>query len=381
MMGGIMKSFSHLIEEVQNPGLCHHCGGCVTFCTAINYGALELCEDGRPCYKDTGKCIECGLCYSICPEIAELDEEVKRKASWTPPMGAVMRLMAARASDPDMRARGTDGGLVTSLLINLLERGRIDGAIVSKRVGPFHREPWLAKSREEILEAAGFHFDISHGMKHFSEIYSTFSPSVLALSHLVKGHLNRVAFVGTPCQINAVRRMEALGIVPSDSIKFLFGLFCTGNFYFGVEQRRVLEKIGNFRWEDVRKINVKEELMVHLHDREVRYIPLDKLDFMKRYACQYCDDYSAEYADLSFGGLGAPEGWTTVIARTSRACPILEDATGVNIEPYAFKENPRWAFQAMAKVMEWSEKKKQQAVLHHQELEKKAGGVMDSLGR
>jgi coenzyme F420 hydrogenase subunit beta len=378
MMGGIMKSFSHLIEEVQNPGLCHHCGGCVTFCTAINYGALELCEDGRPCYKDEGKCIECGLCYSICPEIDELDEEVKQKASWSPPMGAVMRLMAARASDPEVRARGTDGGLVTSLLIHLLDRGLIDGAIVSKKLGPFQRQPWLAKTREEIVEAAGFHFDTSHGMKHFSEIYSTFSPSVMALSHLVKGHLNRVAFVGTPCQINAVRRMEALGIVPSDCIRYLFGLFCTGNFYFGDRQRQKLEGIGNFRWDDVRKINVKEELMVHLHSGEVRYIPLDKLDFMKRYACQYCDDYSAEYADLSFGGLGAPEGWTMVIARTQRGCPVLDDAIGVNIEPYVYKDNPRWAFHAMAKLLEWSDKKKQHAALHHQELEKNAGGGEDS---
>jgi coenzyme F420 hydrogenase subunit beta len=287
--------------------------------------------------------------------------------------------MAARASHPEVRARGTDGGLVTSLLIDLLDRGRIDGAIVSRRASPFHRQPWLAKSKEELLEAAGFHFDTSHGMMHFSEIYSTFSPSVLGLSHIVKGHLNRVALVGTPCQINALRRMESLGIVPADSIKFLFGLFCTGNFYFGSEQRRVLEQIGNFRWEDVRKINVKEELMVHLHRGEVRYLPLDKLDFMKRYACQYCDDYAAEYADLSFGGLGAPEGWTTVIARTPRGCQVVDEATGLNIEPCNYQDNPRWAFQAMAKVLEQSEKKKRLAVLHHQELERKASEVLDSL--
>src|SRR5512139_1970143 len=73
-----MKTFFNLIQEVQKPGLCHHCGGCVTFCTAINYGALELGEDGKPRYKDIEKCIECGLCYSICPEIHELEEETKR---------------------------------------------------------------------------------------------------------------------------------------------------------------------------------------------------------------------------------------------------------------------------------------------------------------
>jgi coenzyme F420 hydrogenase subunit beta len=366
-----MKTFSHLMEEVQKPGLCHHCGGCVTFCTAINYGALELCEDGRPCYKDEDKCISCGLCYAICPEVGELDEEIKRLTSWTPPIGAVRLCLAARASNPEVRARGTDGGLVTGLLIHMLDRGFIEGAIVSKRISPFHRQPWVAKSKEELLEAAGFHFDTSHGMQHFSEIYSTFSPSVLGLSHIVKGHLNRLALVGTPCQINAVRRMQALGILPADSIKFLFGLFCAGNFYFGSEQRRVLEQIGHFRWEEVRKINVKEELMVHLQNGEVRCLPLDKLDFIKRYACQYCDDYSAEYADLSFGGLGAPEGWTTVIVRTRQGSEILNDATGVNIEPYMYRDDPRWAFKAKAKVTEQSEKKKERAARHHKELEQK----------
>jgi coenzyme F420 hydrogenase subunit beta len=371
-----MKTFVHLIEEVQKLGLCHHCGGCVAFCTAINYGALELGEEGRPHYKDPDKCIECGLCYCICPEISELDEEVKIKTAWQPPLGRVMDITAARSTDPEIRSRGTDGGVVTSLLMRLLELKRIDGAIVSNRVGPFQRLPWLARTKEEILEAAGFHFETSHGMKLYADIFSTFSPSVLELSHIVGGHLNRVAFVGTPCQINAMRRMQALGIIPSDSIKYYFGLFCSGNFSFGSEQRRSLEEIGNFQWEEVLKINVKEDLMIHLHNGEVRHISLDKLDFMKRYACQYCYDYSAEYADLSFGGLASPEGWTTVITRSLLGRSIMTDARGVNLErhryiqPYSCKEHRPWAPQAMAKVQEWSEKKKQRAALRRLELEK-----------
>ena len=102
-----MKTFFNLIQEVQKPGLCHHCGGCVTFCTAINYGALELGEDGRPRYKDIEKCIECGLCYSICPEIHELDEETRRMVSWSAPMGRILNTTVARATlVPRMRPMG-----------------------------------------------------------------------------------------------------------------------------------------------------------------------------------------------------------------------------------------------------------------------------------
>ncbi len=78
----------------------------------------------------------------------------------------------------------------------------------------------------------------------------------------------------------------------------------------------------------MRKVNVKEELIIHLTDGEVRFIPLDQLDFMKRYACHYCNDYAAEFADLSFGGIGAPEGWTTVMARSPLGRAIMADANG-----------------------------------------------------
>ncbi|MDA8137839.1 MAG: Coenzyme F420 hydrogenase/dehydrogenase, beta subunit C-terminal domain [Desulfobacteraceae bacterium] len=357
-----MKTFFHLIEEIQKPGLCQQCGGCVTFCTAINYGALELDEDGKPRYKDIEKCVECGLCYSICPETHELDEEIKWLFSWQAPMGRVLDATVARAMDVPVRKQGTDGGVVTALLLHLFEKGQIDGAIVTKKIGSFQRVPWLASSREEIMEAAGFHFDTSHGLELFSERYSTysaFSPSLLEVGRMGTKRLNQVAFVGTPCQVNTIRRIQALGIDPSHSIKIVFGLFCTGNFIFNHEHRLRIEKMGGFQWNEVTKINVKEHLLIHLHNGQVRSIPLDQLDFMKRHACRYCSDYTSEFADLSFGGLGSPEDWTTVVARTPLGQSVLNKALGRAIEAFPHKEAPDIGAAALAKAMQWSEKKKQ----------------------
>ena len=355
-----METFFNLIQEVQKPGFCHRCGGCVTFCTAINFGALELDDDGKPRYGDIEKCIECGLCYSICPEIDELEGEIRRKAAWSEPDGRIIETSVARAMDPAIRNAATDGGVITALLLHLFDSGRIDGAIVTKPAGPFKRRPCLATTQEEIANAAGFYFDTSHGMKHMSDKYLTYS-SIEEFAPMVKKGLRRVALVGTPCQINAFRRMEALGIVPSDSIAFCFGLFCSGNFTFTEDQRAKLAADHNFSWDDVRKINIKETFMVHLNNGDMRRIPMENLDFMKRYACNYCPDYAAEFSDISFGGIGTAEGWTTVVIRTPMGRAVFADARNAAIEEFSAADNPAFASEAAGAMHRASEKKKKMA--------------------
>jgi coenzyme F420 hydrogenase subunit beta len=356
-----MKTFFNLIQEVQKPGLCHRCGGCVTFCTAINYGALKIDADGKPCYDEIEKCIECGLCHAICPEIDELEEEAKRRAAWGEPIGRVIETSVARSTDAAIVARATDGGVVTALLLHLFDRGRIDGAIVARQTGPFQREPFLATNRQEIIAAAGFFFDTSHGMQQFSEQYMTYS-SIEEFDPMVKKGLKRVALVGTPCQINSVRRMQAMDLVPSDAIRLCIGLFCSGNFVFGDAQRAHLAKVGGFTWEEVRKVNIKETLTLHLTSGEVKSIPLEELFTIRRYACQFCADYSNELADLSFGGIGAAEGWTTVISRTPLGRASLADARSAGIiEEYSHQDNPSYATDALAVVRKWSAQKKKSA--------------------
>jgi len=320
-----MKTFADLIEEVQKPGLCHRCGGCVTFCSAVNYGALELDEMGKPRYKDVSKCIECGICHAICPEIDELTDETRQNVGWKPPAGQVLELIIARAADPSVLQRATDGGVVTGLILKLFDDNLIDGAIVTRLLGRFRREPHLALTRDEIIAAAGFFFDTSHGMKNYSDKYLTHA-TIEAFGAVIKQGVKRVAFVGTPCQIETVRRMQALYLMPSETIRYCFGMFCSGNFVFAEKQQKQLAAIGGFDWENVEKINIKEDLIIHLKEGNNIRIILDELEFMKRFACYFCQDYAAEMADISFGGVGGEHGWTTVVARTPIGKSILTDA-------------------------------------------------------
>jgi len=366
-----MKTFFNLVQEVQKPGLCHRCGGCATFCKAINYGALEIDKTGKPVYGDMEKCIECGLCYSICPEITDLDEETKRQAAWSEPMGRVIETTVARAYDIKVRDRATDGGVVTGLLLHLFDRNRIDGAIVTRPVGKFQRQPFLATSREEILESAGLFFDASQGMKHFSDQYMTFS-TFGEFDPMIKKRLKRVALVGTPCQIKSLRKMQVLNLIPSDSIKFCFGLFCSGNFTFGIKEQKFLADLAGISWHDVERINLKDKLIITLNSGEIKTVELEKMESMKRYACQYCSDYSAEFADISFGGIGADMGWTTVITRTPLGRAVLADSRSFkSIEQFNVDDNLRFASRALREVRQASSAKKKNARYKRRDLQLK----------
>ena len=114
-MDSEIKTFHDLMIEVQQRNFCGKCGGCFSFCSADNLGALEVGSDGMPRFANEEKCLHCGICYMICPNIYELDEELKKKTNWEPPIGAVEDLTSARTTNSSVVQRCTDGGVVTSL--------------------------------------------------------------------------------------------------------------------------------------------------------------------------------------------------------------------------------------------------------------------------
>jgi coenzyme F420 hydrogenase subunit beta len=86
------------------------------------------------------------------------------------------------------------------------------------------------------------------------------------------------------------------------------------------------------------------------------------LDTIRRDACRFCPDYAAEYADIAFGGIGADEGWTTVISRTPLGRAALADAKGRGVlTEYSVADRPDYASRALEVVRDWSDRKKKNA--------------------
>jgi len=360
-----VKSFHDLIEEVQKPGFCGRCGGCVSFCSADNLGALKVDEDGRPVFADEEKCLRCGICYMICPNTRDLDDELKEKWGWKPPIGPARGISSSKTTDSLVAERCTDGGVVTSLLLYLLDKRMIDAALVSKSAGPFQRAPILATTREHIISSAGSHFDESFQVVQLGCRYSTYSTVMYELKNLRGGSMDRIAIVGTPCQINTTRKMQVLGVIPADVIKYCLGLFCMENLCFGDIQLKRLEKKYSFNLTKVAKVNVKEEFFIYPKDGRVVHIPFEDVDTIARPACLVCCDFSAEYSDISFGGLGSPEGYTTVLIRSEKGNHIYHGALKdgyIEEEEYPSTGKARSnRTKIHAKIVDFSQRKRERA--------------------
>ncbi len=323
--GEVTKTFKDLIREVHTPGLCGSCGGCVSFCSAGELMAIGFGEDGRPEFIEEQNCLECGICYLICPQIDLLDQEIKKTYDWKAPIGNFKRIVTVRSTNPEILEVCTDGGAVTAILHCLLEKKMIDGAVVSKQTPQFGRKPMIATKYEEILTASGSRFTGTGGMEGLG-IFSTYSPTMFAIKEVENADLIKIAVVGTPCQVHTLRKMQNLRVVPSHVVKYVLGLLCTENFSFDTSKRGDFEDVLGTNLEEIEKMNLREEFIVKLKNGETKLIPLERMDDFVRPACLACTDFANDFADISFGGLGSPEGWTTVVIRTDTGEAIYSEA-------------------------------------------------------
>ena len=322
-----IKGFEDLGTNVLQKGICGACGGCLAFCSAGEFNALRADEDGTPVMVDESKCLHCGVCYLICPRVNVLDQELREKVGWKAPVGPCRKLVSAKAHCDKIRQAASDGGVVTALLTYALKNHLIQAAIVSRRVGPFSRVPMVARTTEDLIQAATPHFEESqpqHQHKTFGgfmvimgQRYTTFSPGLWELRSLGMGDVHKIALVGTPCQILTIRKMQLLNVLPADRVVLTIGLFCMENFFFHAKVRRALEKSLSVELGQIDMLNLKDDVVVTTTNRETIHIPFDAMDEFVRPACFACTDFAGEYADISCGGVGSPDGYTTTVLRTS----------------------------------------------------------------
>ena len=321
------QGFQALEEQIVFRDLCSGCGTCSAVCPR---NCIEFLEEGVPTLKGNAKCINCGLCAIHCPrsfmDTGAIEKELfegKRDE-----LGYKVQRIAARASDPKIREGAQDGGVVSAMLKFLFEKGAIDGAAVTQADENFLGSPLLATSWEEAKPTSKSKYNLS--------------PNVVALRWARQKKLEKMALVGLPCHMAAFRKIEHYG--PKNlarGVGLTIGLFCSENFC----DRMVTDFLPTKGVEPgkITKMNIKGKFMVE-SDGQLTEVPLPEMKAIANPGCLVCRDFSAEFADISVGAVGAPDGWCTVITRTEKGDEVLNEMveagvleTGKLVKPKTLK--------------------------------------------
>ncbi|MHA1385794.1 MAG: Coenzyme F420 hydrogenase/dehydrogenase, beta subunit C-terminal domain [Candidatus Helarchaeota archaeon] len=272
----------------------------------------------------------------MCPRTPTLTEFIEKKFAFVPPLGYYKTLTWAQTTDPEISKICQDGGVVTSLLKYFLDNKIIDGAIVNVALSNWESFPTIVRTSKELIKTAGTRYSISPNLNVFQEskIYSSDSNNfqdvnlerILSLLELEDFDYARFAFVGTPCHITAIRKMQFLNIKPANTIKYIIGLFCMENFTYTDLMKEKIEKEKNIKLEDIKKLNIKKDFIITLNDNSEIRIPFKELDEVVRSNCKYCPDFSNIYADISVGGIGAPQNHSVVMIRTDIGAELFDRA-------------------------------------------------------
>jgi coenzyme F420 hydrogenase subunit beta len=335
--------FWELAAGVIDADRCIQCGTCVAVCPSNSIGVNE--DTGLP--ELVKMCTGCSLCWDFCPRgglryealwppstTSQPDEDAVVRADssdtyWKitggPPaegLGAVVEQYAVRAS---ARTDGVqDGGAVSALLIALLAAGEINGALVAKPSDD-PETPWkgiatIARNADEVLAAAGSFYN------------QTMALAELDLAKYKLGANPRIAVVGTPCEIQGIRAMQArrwpTGAHRVDAVVLTIALMCTKSFdYEGL----ILRELRDRRRVDLDRVDkidvIHGKMIVEYRDGQLAVNePVKNFHGTALKGCDECADFLGRSADISMGSVGSLDGWTSTIIRTERGLAAFERA-------------------------------------------------------
>ncbi|MDR3291065.1 MAG: Coenzyme F420 hydrogenase/dehydrogenase, beta subunit C-terminal domain [Methanobrevibacter sp.] len=134
----------------------------------------------------------------------------------------------------------------------------------------------------------------------------------------------KIAMVGTPCQILAASKIDFYEKeTGGSSIDLKIGLFCMENFSYTYLKMFLKEK--NIDLKDVSEFRIENnKFKVFLND-SVQEFSIPQTNSFKRKNCDICTDYTSNLADVSVGSVGSPKGYSTVIVRSEKGNKIIQE--------------------------------------------------------
>ncbi|RKD87724.1 coenzyme F420-reducing hydrogenase beta subunit [Mangrovibacterium diazotrophicum] len=307
----------------------------------------------------SGTCSQDNNCISVCPFNPFPEEKLKTEteisslfldtvsASNHKKLGNYFNTYAGYSIEHRMKS--SSGGIATYVSKILLEKKIVKYIInvVESKEQNHHFSYTIGGSIEEVSKSAKTRY------------YPVTLENVFEKITSLDGD---VAIVGIPCFIKAIRLAQIKNPDLRDKIKFTIGIICGGiksKFFTeyltqkaGVSSNK-LSSI-DYRIKDISShagdysFGVKTTNSNDLHDIKMRTVgDMWGTGLFKANACDFCDDVSAELADISLGDawirpfVNDGQGTNVIITRTSLADQILQDGLKndeLHIEPIQKEE-------------------------------------------
>lgn len=301
-------AFDDLKRLIIEPEFCTLCGACEAACPTH---AIKIVENKPDRLYNCSEHLDlCPICYDVCPHTDALLYETLRFVVDAPhrreSLGYYRRILLAHATNPTIRESTRSGGVINALLNFAINQKIIDSAVFSKA------SPSLAVKVKPLV---GLIPDDA-----LSAVDSKIIPSAVAeaFGRAVFEHGKvRIAFVGVPCHVLALRKLEAWQHKLIGSLEITIGLFCLWTFSLNRLLEYLLHEY-SIAANEIQNVDLAgDEYIVTTENRAVR-IPISevKLHIMNR--CKTCADFTSELADLSVGGATPLKDWSIVIIRTKK---------------------------------------------------------------
>jgi len=320
------------IQDVVRSGLCNRCGTCVGLS-----GGRIIFSDRTGKYlpevtDDPGNTISRQLLQYCSGKGFDFKQQSARiygiEAHHNVFTGTYRNINIGNCKDEEVRRRSASGGIISSVLIWLLEKGKIDGAVV---LGMSEKEPWLTKpfiatSREEILEAAQSKYIIS---------------SVNEILPEMEKFNGRLAYVGLPGQVQSIRLLQQAGHPSVKNIVYILGPFYGNTLHFS-SVRSFLRSYGEKDYRKIRKLHFRYgewpgNMRVEMEGGRIIELPKFHANYLIPFHIMknslLCTDLSNEFTDISGGDAWAPvyeergKGFSMVLARSEKGQSILDEMT------------------------------------------------------
>ncbi len=311
------------INIIAHDGLCMGCGVCEDICPK-HCISMEKGRINVPKVSES-VCVDCGLCLKVCAgQGIEINAKAKAIFGGTPNfhkmLGYYIKTYKGYSTEYNNRFHCASGGCLSQFLIWLLEKDKIDGAVVTgyEEDKPMQPRVYIAHNREEVLAGKSSKYCVVTMNGIAKEIHDT---------------PGRYVVVGLPCHIHAFRKYGGVDKKVGERIVGYFPIFCSSN--KNMDSQKYMRWRYKINEEELTEFAYRDEgclgkVFFRDKNRSPMGTPIDFLDFYRGVRaffsiprCAVCSDFFGELGDIGFGDLNVngsdddPIGINSLITRSA----------------------------------------------------------------